>query len=129
MPKHLRPTGWGGSAMIMRIRGVKRVRSRGRVYFYHRATMTRLPGLPGSPEFMSRLHALNSRRTDPLPGSLGALIGAYRKSPEFQSRAGRTRQIYDAVFEYLRPINGMPLFQVDTAFLYGVRDKMAADRK
>jgi integrase len=116
--------------MIVRIRGVKRVRSKGRIYHYHRATMARLPGEPGSTAFQAALERLNrGASAQSLPGTLGALVSVYRASPEFLQRSARTRQIYDEAFDYLRPIAGMPLIQVDAGFLYGVRDKAAAQRK
>jgi hypothetical protein len=60
--------------MIIRIRGVKRVRAKGHTYYYHRRTMTRLPGEPGTTAFMDRLAELETKPpepTAPLPGTLG----------------------------------------------------------
>src|SRR5437764_7274448 len=118
--------------MAIRIRGVKAVRSKGRLYYYHRKSMTRLPGEPGTTAFMDRLRELQdglAKPKNPLPGTVGALIREYRSSPEFTSLADRTRADYLRVFDYLKPLAGMPIAAIDGRFLYGVRDKAAAAKK
>ncbi len=117
--------------MIVRVKGVKKVRAKGHIYFYHRKTMTRLPGQPGSAEFMAALDALNRKQELAAgPGTLGALIEKYRRSPEFNVVIGKTsRSVYQEVFDYLKPIAGMPLNKIDSAFLYQVRDKAMAKKK
>src|SRR5437868_14597793 len=95
--------------MAIRIRGVKAVRSKGRLYYYHRKSMTRLPGEPGTTAFMDRLRELQdglAKPKNPLPGTVGALIREYRSSPEFTSLADRTRADYLRVFDYLKPLAG-----------------------
>jgi integrase len=117
--------------MIVRMKGVKKVRSKGHLYYYHRKTMTPLPGLPGTPEFMRAFLSLEQKRELAAgPGTLGALIEKYRRSPEFTGViGGTTRSVYQEVFDYLKPIAGMPLAKIDSAFLYEVRDKAAAKKK
>src|SRR6185437_1197469 len=120
--------------MIIRLPGVKRVKSKGHVYHYHRATMTRLPGIPGSAEFLTALADAEAkhnaaRATKPLPGTLGGLIAAYRASPEFTELAPRTRLDYQKVFDYLKPIGTLALVQIDGPYLYKVRDKAFAKKK
>lgn len=117
--------------MIVRIKGVKRVRAKGKVYHYHRKTMTPLPGSPGSIEFMTALEALNPKEGQPnLPGTLGALIEKYRRSPEFTEAIGETtRGVYQDIFDYLKPISAMPLARLDSRFLYELRDRAAAKKK
>lgn len=116
--------------MIVRLKGVKRVRSKGRVYYYHRKTMTRLP-VPGAPGFSAKLEELN-RQTVELsgkPGAFGALVGSYRASPEFAALASSTIAKYQKIFDALAGFDRMPLAAIDRDFLYGLRDKMAAARK
>jgi integrase len=117
--------------MIIRVKGVKKIRAKGHLYFYHRKTMTRLPGQPGSTEFMAALHALDRKQElDARPGTLGALIEKYRRSPEFtEVIAKTTRSVYQEVFDYLKPLRGMQLNKIDSAFLYQVRDKAVAKKK
>ena len=75
--------------MFIRLKGVKRVRSKGRIYFYHRATGARINARPGTEEFLIEIKQLNDRTKvqGPLAGSLGALIETYRRSPEFAALA------------------------------------------
>lgn len=118
--------------MVIRVRGVKAVRSKGRLYYYHRKTMTRLPGEPGTTIFMDRLRELESGSREPknpLPGTLGVLIREYRRSPEFSSLAERTRSDYQKLLDYLKPLDGMPIGSIDSGFLYKLRDKAAAKKK
>lgn len=114
--------------MIVRLKGIKIARAKGRTYYYHRRTMTRLPGMPGSAEFVAKLRELRELdRRQPgagLPGSLGALIKLYRASPEYTTLAPRSREIYQTVFDRLQPLDGMPLAQIDSEFLYALRDRI-----
>lgn len=115
---------------VIRLRGIKKVRAKGHVYYYHRATMSRLPGLPGSAEFMARLGELEGLiPAEARPGTLGALVTAYRASPEFAALATRTRADYQRVFDYLQPLDPAGLIQIDGRFLYVVRDKAAKAKK
>jgi integrase len=117
--------------MIVRIGGVNKVRAKGRIYYYHRRTGTRLPDDPRSPEFRDALARLevSPSATDVKAGTLGALIVAYRASPEYARLADRTKHDYDLVFNYLKPLDRMPMVQFDTAAVIGIRDKAFAQRK
>jgi integrase len=111
--------------MLVRVKGVKKVRAKGRLYYYHRATGTRLSGAPGSPEFLAEIAALERRAKDngPLPGTLAALAVAYKRSPEFGDLAPRTKRDYDRVLESLAPIGNTPLVRFDASLVYGLRDE------
>src|SRR5215469_407737 len=116
--------------MIVRVKGVKKVRAKGHIYYYHRKTGDRLPGQPGSPEFMAALDALNRKQElTARPGTLGALIQRYRGSPDFTDLAPNTRRNRQWVFDYLKPLAGMRLVDIDSAFLYEVRDRAKAKHK
>lgn len=115
--------------MIVRVKGVKKIRApNGRVYCYHRATGMRLPD-PGAPDFLTKLNALNARRVEPQAGTLGALIAKYHASPEWANLAPATHREYNRVFDYLRPLDRMPLVQVDESFAYQLRDEAMAAHK
>jgi hypothetical protein len=45
--------------MIVRIRGVKKARAKGRIYYYHRRTGIRLPDDTRSGEFVAAVARLN----------------------------------------------------------------------
>ena len=73
--------------MILRIKGIKKARAKGRVYYYHRKTMTRLPGDPGSTEFIAKLRELEvPKPSGPRSGTLGALIAAYKQAAQVQRK-------------------------------------------
>jgi integrase len=117
--------------MVIRMKGVKRVVVKGHVYYYHRKTMARLPGEPGTTEFMDAFAAAERGMAEEanLPGTLGALFAAYRASPEFTGLADRTKRDYQKVLDYLKPLGPLPLLEIDRAYLYEVRDKAFKKRK
>lgn len=118
---------------VMRVKGINRVKSKGHVYYYHRATGTRLQHPFGTAEFIAEVKALNAQGVGTnrhLPKSWGALTAAYRGSPEFQGLADLTKRDYHKVFNYLaghgspnKGIEDMPVALMDTPFIMGVRDK------
>jgi len=103
--------------MIVRVRGVKKVRAKGRVYYYHRKSRVRIRAAPGTLAFVREIARLDAApRPSPErqrePGTLGALFAAYRESPEFARLADRTKSDYQKVFDYLSRIDGLPPFEI-----------------
>lgn len=117
--------------MIVRLKGVKIARAKGKVYYYHRKTNTRLPGVPGSAEFVAAMQRLDAgvEKKAVARGTLGELIEAYRKSPEFANLAPATKHKYGKVFDELSKIADMRLGSMTPEFLYGYRDKKTRERK
>lgn len=118
--------------MIVRIRGVKRVRAAtGRVYYYHRATKTRIEAKHGTAAFAAEVARLNGggNRSRSNAGTFGALVTAYKSSPEFQQLAERTRSDYQRVFDWLKAIDAMPMFQLDGPALLQIRDRAFEQKK
>ena len=112
------------------MRGVKLYRSRGKLYAYHRRTGTRIRAPFGTAAFLAEIERLDGQRPpDPNPGTLGALIAAYRRSPEFLELAPRTRFDYQKVFDYLRPLDADPLVTITSAYVIEVRDAAFAAHK
>lgn len=110
--------------------GVKLYRSRGKLYTYHRRTGTRIRAAFGSAAFLAEVERLNGLvSADPRPGTLGALIVAYRGSPEFLELAPRTRSDYQKVFDYLKPLDGDALIEITSAYVIDVRDAAFAAHK
>lgn len=114
------------SLMEIRVRGVKMVTAKGRIYYYHRATGERITAAPDSPEFVAKVAELNARpaaqKSRALPDSLGALIEAYRTSPEWQQLKARTKVEYGMVLDSLAPIWEMPASTLTTAGVMKLRD-------
>lgn len=122
--------------MIVRVRGVKRVRSRsGRLYFYHRKTGERITAPPGSTAFAAEVARLDAapaptpERQKARAGTLGGLFMAYRESVEYSRLAERTRADYLKVLDYLAPLDEMPLIQLDSAAIIGIRDRAFRQKK
>jgi integrase len=118
--------------MVVRIRGVKKTRSAaGQVYYYDRMTKTRIRAKPNTPEFAVEVVEARKRALagSPQTGTFGALVAAYRASPEFQRLAERTRSDYQSVLDWLRGIDGMPIVQLDGPALLAIRDRAFGQRK
>jgi integrase len=86
------------------LRGIAKVRSKGKVYFYAWRGGPRLRGEPGSAEFMQSYNeAIESRRT-PEPGRFRSLVVLYRASPDYARLADTTRKGWapwlDRIAEY-----------------------------
>jgi integrase len=117
--------------MIVRVKGIKRARSKGRVYYYDRQTGQRIAAPYGTPAFFEELNrargAVKVRGSS--SGTLGGLIEAYRASPEFVSLAPRTRSDYQKIFDYLKKIEAMPLSQIDEAAVMMFRDRAFRQKK
>lgn len=124
MPKMLR-----GS--VVRVPGLNKVRAKGRLYYYHRKSGVRLRSKFGTLAFFAELAVLDapSATAEHRPGTWGSLAGAYRAAPEYRNIAPRTRADYDKVLNWLdEPIGNMPISQMDSAVILGIRDK-AFDQK
>lgn len=117
--------------MLMRLKNVKVVRSKGRPYYYHRPTMTRIKAAYGTPEFVREVERLNAKveKAASGKGSLGALVEAYRASPEFAAKADSTKADYLDVLDWLAPIYDMPLSAITTPFVMKLRNKAHGKRK
>lgn len=129
--------------MIVRVKGIKRVRSKGRVYHYHRATGRRIMAPPNSAAFIAEVRRLdekglstietlskNAKRVNPYrSGTWGALVASYRASPEFARLADRTKRDYIGVLDYLAALDDMPLIQLTTAACLQIRDRAFTQRK
>jgi integrase len=120
--------------MIIRIKGVNRIRAKGRTYYYHRKSGARLPGSPGSGEFMAalaRLGAQSVAMAPPTPaGTFSCLVRAYLASPEFTSLAPRTRKDYRKVLDFLGERMGTVLLEdIDGPAIFAIRDKTLRLRK
>ena len=115
---------------VVRIKGIKRYRRRGKWYCYHRATGRRLRAEFGTGEFFAELATLERRTAEKkaLPGTLGMLIKMYQASPRFADLAPSTRAGYRKIIDILQPLDEMPLSNLTPPFVAGLRDKLADQR-
>jgi integrase len=86
------------------LKGIVKVRAKGRVYWYAWRGGPRLRGEPGTPSFMASYNEAIAARRIPEPGRFRSLITLYRGSGEFQRLAASTRRNWspwlDRIGEY-----------------------------
>ena len=120
----------------IRVKGFKIFFDRhGKLRCYHRATKIAvdLEKAPlGSAHFFAecaRIAALTTAMGAPKPGTLGLLISEYRANTAFTDLEPRTRQDYQRVLDYLKPIDRTALVNFNRAswfaFATELRSSMA----
>ena len=111
---------------VVRIKGLKRYRSKGQWFTYHRKTGIRLMEEFGTGAFMAELAAIERKQKgiETVPGTLGMLLEAYRSSPAFTDLAPATKYGYGRMMNLLKPLHDMPLTELTPQFIAGLRDKM-----
>lgn len=86
------------------LKGIAKVTSKGRVYWYAWRGGPRLRGEPGTPSFMASYNDAIAARRIPEPGRFRSLVTRYRGSTTFQSLAASTRRNWspwlDRIDEY-----------------------------
>lgn len=113
--------------MIVRVKHVKRVRSKGRTYWYHQKTGERLPD--DRDELIRRVAEINANfgpaRTLG-PGSVAAVAAAYKASPDFKGLAARTRHYYTGHLDLIcRDWGRLPIAGIRRKHVLALRDKHA----
>ncbi|PWC54628.1 hypothetical protein [Azospirillum sp. TSO22-1] len=110
--------------MLVRLKNVKSYVSKGRTYYYHRPTKTRIMSEPGTAAFVDEVRRLEEKAAQQAerPGTLGSLIGDYRGSPEFGKLSDATKADYLGVLDYLQPMAGRPIAEFTPPFVLKVRD-------
>lgn len=118
--------------MLMRLKHVRQFRAKGRDYVYFRPTGERLPAVD-APDFLGKyqiaLRRWQKTKPEEKPGTLGGILAAYRGSPDFTQLAPRTRTDYQKVMDWLQPLDGMALVEIDGPFAFDLRDKAFEQHK
>lgn len=86
------------------LHNVHTVTAKGRVYYYHRPTRTRLPDDPTSVEFIQKLAELNKPKAMGPPvlvGTLSHLIRSFKAHRDFTGLAKATRSSYERYLVWL----------------------------
>ncbi len=115
--------------MIVRLKHVKRVRSKGRTYWYHQITHERLPD--DHEERAARVLEINSTMKGTTartiaPGSLADIVAQYKRAPEFRNLRGSTRGPYSVLLDLLLDTWGaFPIASIGRKHVLGLRDKFA----
>ncbi len=108
----------------VRLKGLNSIRKRLAdgstvTYWYAWKGGPRLPGAPGSPEFVAAFAAAHEARKIPTGEDLRSLVGLYRAAPEFTGLADATRKVWlrwldrIAEVEGELAIGGLPLAALD----------------
>ena len=117
--------GRGRSVVKAKIKGVNTVRKRladgsVAVYYYHRETGARLPGLPGEPAFLAAF--TDAEKIQPKDvGNVNALIRDYLLSLTFEKKAASTQREYKRMLMPLGEKFGkMPIKALESPRVRGV---------
>jgi integrase len=118
---------------VVRLRGLKRYRSKGIEYFYHRATGKRITAKPGTPEFLAEVMALDASikqhaEDAARPQTLGALIKSYKTTDAWTDLSPRTKQDYEKVIAYLAPLYEVPVAAFTPPKIVAMRDQWMKER-
>ena len=114
--------------MIVRLRHVKRVRAKGRTYWYHRLIGERLP--EEHEERAARVLKINRTMKGTArkitAGSLADVIAQYKQAPEFRGLRDRTRHDYAVYLDLLSEKWGPhPVASIERRHILKLRDKYA----
>ena len=113
-----------------RYKGLHKVRARGHGYTYHRASGRQIFAAPGTRQFDAEFAAAEAsiKGGEALPGTLGAAIAAYRKSPFWSQLRPATKKSYGRAIEILERVDKSPLVQLTPAFVAQFRDRIFETR-
>ena len=85
-------------------------------YFRHQGIYQRLPGAPGSAEYLHRyadlLATIEVKQSRTPEGSVRAVVNDFKASAEFSALVPKTRRDYDRMLALLDPIGSDPLVDV-----------------
>ncbi len=114
--------------MIVRLKHVKRVRAKGRTYWYHRITGERLP--TDHEERAARVLEINRTMKGTVrkivSGSLSDIIAQYKQAPEFRELRENTRKIYSFALDILARAWGCSsVASIERKHVLRLRDKFA----
>lgn len=113
---------------MMKIKGIKKTtcKTTGKVYFYDRGTGEPITSDWGTADFLTELEAIRSGGKEappPKDGTFGALVYAYKVSPEFEKLSDRSKKDYNRVLDYLMKLRGVPISAFTPAYILAIRDK------
>lgn len=86
--------------MRVQVRGINKVRARGHLYYYHRATGTRLIGSPGDAEFLASYADAEKKLQQRSIGTLAGLLGDFEQTSKWRRLAESTKKEYRRIFAF-----------------------------
>ncbi len=87
--------------MRVNLKGIHRIKSRGRYYYYAWRGGPRIKGEPGTPEFVASYNAAHEKRKEVSLDTVGGLVKHYKASQEYKNLSPRTRKDYGPVFKVI----------------------------
>ena len=85
--------------VTVRLKGIHKVRSKNRYYYYAWRGGPRLMGEPGTEEFMVSYYEALENKNVPSSARFGALVHAYRTSPEYAKLADSTKRNWSRMLD------------------------------
>lgn len=118
---------------VIRVKGLNRVWSKGKLYLYHRATGKRITAELGTPAFFAEIAALEKHANDHAaeaakPQTLGDLIKSYKTTLSWTDLAPRTRQDYEKVIAFFAPLYNVPVASFTPPKVAQLRDAWVQER-
>jgi len=98
--------------VTVRLKGIHTVRAKGSTYHYAWRGGPRLPGAPGSPEFVCAYQEAHASRKAPRTGRLRDAITAYKASAAFGALSDHTARAYRAHLDLIDAEFGDTSFKV-----------------
>ena len=110
---------------VVRLRHVKKVRAKGRTYWYHTVTRERLPvDLDQRIARVVEINASLGPRRIAGPGSVAAIVTAYKASPGYRDLAAKTRHDYAAYLDIIaKTIGTAAVAELRRKHVLALRDK------
>ncbi len=85
--------------VLVDLKGVHKVSSKGRHYYYAWRGGPRLTGTPGSDDFMASYQEARESRNAPDSTKFSSIVQAYRKSPEYAKLADSTKRNWSRMLD------------------------------
>lgn len=98
--------------VVVRLRGVFVTRAKGREYHYAWRGGPRLPGAPGSPEYLAAYQEAHSARKKPKTGTLREVVATYKASAAYEALSEPTKRAYGAHLDLILKKFGDTPFKV-----------------
>jgi integrase len=104
---------------------IKISRVGGKEYHYDRLTNLPIVAEPGTDAYFEEIERGRAGRGKALKdeGTLGRFIYEYKETPQWSGKSPRTRSDYEKVFNYLKPLDAMPIAKIDKKFIIRMRNQ------
>jgi integrase len=104
---------------------IKVSRVNGTEYHYDRLTNLPILAEPGTNEYFKEIERGRAGRGKAVKseGTLGRLVLEYKETPQWSTKSPRTKSDYEKVFNYLKPLDAMPITKINKTFIIKLRNQ------